>query len=415
MAEQMKKKGNSHAWMALIAMSLTALYVGGIGWNCISLYFDPIISEWGITRTEVSVTVLILSTIHMVIATFFFGQLASRLGIRKMIVIGGCLNAAGFALFAMSSNVPMLYAASALFGTGIGFTSNSTYNTAMTSWFAKNQSTMISIIATVSSVTGIVSATVVGLLINTLGWRMGFWATFAICIVCTVVAFVLYKGEPSKIGELPMYAEEVLGSEAAAEKEEGITFKRMLSSIQGWLLILGWLLIGIVGYFVQGNLALFAVDYGYGDFSGTLLSVSLACCAIYMPVAGRLCDKLGSKSVVFIGMIAVIVNCIVLRIPDLPLPVLYGVAILSGFSWDANIVPVAKCILEAFGNLEFQKKVGVLVGMQAFGVALAPTVINLFYDLGGHTYSLGLIVMALLSALVMVLFVFGTRRVKDEK
>lgn len=407
-----KTKGNPHAWMALIAMSLTALYVGGIGWNCISLYFDPIIQEWGITRTEVSVTVLILSTIHMVIATFFFGQIASRLGIRKMLLIGGTLNALGFALFAISSNIPMLYAASALFGTGIGFTSNSTYNTAMTRWFAKNQSTMISIIATTSSVVGIISATVIGFLIANLGWRMGFWVTFVICIICTLLAFFLYKGEPDKLGEKPMYADEAATEEEAVE-EHGVTFKRMLTSPQGWMLIAAWLLIGISGYFVQGNLALFAVDYGFGDLSGTLLSVSLATCAIYMPIAGRLCDKLGSKSVVFIGMIAVIINCIILRIPNLPLPVLYGVAVLSGLSWDANIVPVAKCILEAFGNKEFQKKTGVLVGMQAFGVALAPTIINAFYDLGGHTYNVGLVAMAIMAVIVMVLFVLGTREVKE--
>ena len=201
-----KLKGNPHAWMALIAMCLTALYVGGIGWNCISLYFPPLIEEWGVTRTEVSLVVTILSTIHMVIATFAFGQIASRIGIRKMLVIGGILNTAGFIVMAMANGIPMLYIGAALFGTGIGFTSNSTYNTALTKWFKKNQSTMISLVATTSSVVGIISATVVAAIIASAGWRTGFLITAAIAAVCCIAGFFLYKGEPEKLGELPMYA-----------------------------------------------------------------------------------------------------------------------------------------------------------------------------------------------------------------
>ncbi|MBR2789997.1 MAG: MFS transporter [Eggerthellaceae bacterium] len=407
-----KLKGNPHAWMALIAMCLTALYVGGIGWNCISLYFPPLIEEWGVTRTEVSLVVTILSTIHMVIATFAFGQIASRIGIRKMLVIGGILNTAGFIVMAMANGIPMLYIGAALFGTGIGFTSNSTYNTALTKWFKKNQSTMISLVATTSSVVGIISATVVAAIIASAGWRTGFLITAAIAAVCCIAGFFLYKGEPEKLGELHMYAEEEVVEEAV--EEDGVSFKKFLTSAQGWMLIVAWLFIGIAGYVIQGNLALFANDYGYAAHSGTLLSVLLFTCAIFMPIAGRICDKLGSKWMVFIGMGAVVINCAILRFTTPPIAVMYVIAILAGFSWDANIVPVAKSILESSGNKEFSKKTGVLVGMQAFGVALAPTIFNMFYDFGGQTYDVGLIFMAALAIIVMILFIFGTRPIKTK-
>ncbi len=408
-----KQKGNPHAWMALISMCLTALYVGGIGWNCISLYAEPIISEWGITRTAFSVVVLILSSCNTIVSVFFYGQIASRFPLRKMILVGGILNRAAFVVFSFAQNVGMLYAGAAMFGFGISMTSNNTYNVACTRWFKKNQSLMISIVATVSSVVGIVFATIVAFWINSVGWRGSFLITFGINAVCTLLGVILYKGDPDKLGEQPMYADEVTETkQETAAAEDGISFQEMLKTPQGWMLIAGWLLIGIAGYIVQGNLALFASDFGYGSYSGTLLSVCLASCAIFMPIGGRICDKFSSKAMVFIGMIAVVINCVILRMPSVPLPLLYLVAVIAGFSWDANIVPVASSIIEAFGNKEFQKKTGIFVGMQAFGVALAPTILNLFYDFGGGTYDLGLLVMAAFAVIVMILFVFGTRPAK---
>lgn len=411
-ATQAIANGRQHAIMAVVSMCIVNVMVSGLCWNCLTLYADPIISDWGITRTSFMFIITMLSGFNTFVSLFLYGRIEQALGLRRMLVLGGTLLAGAHVIWALSNSVVLLYVGGALAGLGISMMSDNTFNVACTYWFKKNRGTMIGIVGTLGTVSGSAFALAVAAWIIAVGWRGGFWITAVIVIICTLVGVFLYKGKPEDLGEFPYGADQISDEDSAAEEETGITYKEMLRTPQCWLYVVIWLFVGIAGFAVRGSLPLLAADFGFGDMQGALLSTLLIACAVFMPIGGYLCDRLGSRSMVFIGMTAVVIACLILRMESVSLPLLYLCAVLLGFGWDVNIVPIAPCIIENFGHREIAKKSGLYVGMQAGGVAIGPTILNAFYDLGGHTYSLGLLVMAAMAIATIVLYMIGEHLTK---
>ena len=155
---------------------------------------------------------------------------------------------------------------------------------------------MISIVATIGALSGAVFSIIVPLWIASMGWRGSFYVTAAVAFVFTVLIVILYKGKPADLGDQPMWADRADEDDVDANAETGLTYKEMLKTPAALLLVIVWLLVGISGFAVRGNLVLFAVDYGYADSQGLLNAVLLVSCAILSPIGGQMCDKLGARS-----------------------------------------------------------------------------------------------------------------------
>ena len=401
-----------HGWMALAALCVVSLCTSGIAWNTLSLFVDPVVADLGILRTQYMFAPTLIAGLNMLMSLLAFGFLEARFGIRRLMCMGLVLMGVALGVFACTQNLAMLYTAATLWGIGLSWEANSMRNAAVMQWFAKRQSTVISVVAMVGQGAGIVFVAVFGALMTSTGWRPLLWVACIAHLVAAVVCVFLYKGNPVDLGETLMYADAAAEARETIDEaeEDGPSFGRMLKTHQFWILCVGWVVLGIGADGIMANLVPIASDMGYEATASLMLSVCLLSSAVTSPVTGWLCDRFGSKVCVASGIGCLIVSCLILCMGIVPMPLVFVVAALLGFVWNASVVPQTSSTVEVFGHRDFAKKNTVFVAMQCLGVAIAPPFLSAFYDFGGGTYSLGFVVTAVLAAATMVLFMVGARR-----
>lgn len=393
--------------MAFSSICLMVVVWTGICYNTTTLYADPVVNALGITRAEFMVTFTIVALTNTFFSLFLYGQIEARLGIRRVLLLGGLLGTAAYVAFTFVSSIPMLYLGGLLYGLALSFIGGNSTAAGIGYWFKKKMGRYISIVEMVSNAVGIVATIVIGALILAIGWRQAFGVTAIISLVGVIAVVLLYKGTPAQLGEKPMYADEAASD--APQEETGITYKQVFKKPQFFLLAVGYFFTGFTVYSVLGDIPLFAVDYGYGDTANLFVSVALVASVITMVPLGELCDRAGSRVMVALALVCTIINLIVFQMPNLPIWAMYVTAALAGVAFNANLIPMGISVREAFGDRDFSKKVGTVSGFSFAGVAFGPTILNLFYGAFGG-YTLGLMVYVVLAAIALVCMWFGTRK-----
>lgn len=403
-------------WKAFASICLCLIVWVGAGWDTLSLYAEPVIGSLGITRTEFSLIFSILTCTQAVLCIVLYGHIEHKLGLRKLICLGGCLGTAAFAIWATMDNLIGLYVGSFLYGICCTFVTNNTGYTGVSYWFAARRGTFVSVANAIGKASGILCAMVVAMLIETLGWRQAFLCATCLSATATVMATLLYKGKPSEVGARPLYAELAARQETRGDSddEEGITYRQMFKTPQFWLLAVTYLLVGITGYGIMGNLPLIAIDYGFAESQGAVMSVALFFATAMMVPIGIVCDKLGSKWAITINLAGVAVAALLSTFASLPLYAVFICGGLLGMAQTAINVPTGNSITEAFGNRDYSRKVGPVRAFVPFGVAIGPTLLNIFYDTCG-SYTSGLYLFAALCAAASILSFFATRPVDAHR
>lgn len=411
-----QSKSNRHAWMALAAMCLMCATWTGVTGNTISLFADPMVEALGITRTQFNLgTTTITGITNGCISMFLFGKIYSKIGIKKMMLIGGLIGTLGFVSLGLAQNLAMVLLGGFLFGAGCCFNFGSTLAIVINSWFKKKNGTYMSLAQTVGSVTGIICSTLYAVLISKVGWRAGFFTTVAICVVATIVIQLLFKGEAAELGEIPMYADEAgtQGGGAAAEAEDGISFQKSLRTPKYYLLLILFALIAMVSYGPFGNMVMIASDLGFGNLVGTMLSVALIASALSLTVCGMIVDKFGTKCMVFIAMILIAGAMVIFWMRPESAALMYVSALLLGVGYNACLVPGPIATRELLGSKDYGKKVAVSTACGLVGIAFGPSVMSAFYDITG-SYSTGYLV-CIAGCIVCALAIFPlTKRVKGN-
>ncbi len=403
------KSPSKYGWEAMAALCLSSVVVSGIAWNTLSVFADPVVNEWGILRTQYMVVPSIVAFGNMFISLTLFGWLEKKFGLRKQIAAGLFLMGAGAAVFALANGLVMLYIAAALWGLGLSQLGNSMRSAAVVYWFAKRQSTMISIVAGVGQGAGIIAAAVFGYLVFFTSWRPLMWFVCACLFVTMFVCWFLYRGTPQELGVQPLYTQSGAIEKAEESEESGPSLKECMKTWQWWAQFAGWVVMGIPANALMANLVLIAIDYGYVAQSALVLSVCLLSSTILSPVGGWICDKFGPKLHIVLGMAGVAVSCVVTSMPGLPLWSLFAVAILLGFGWNTCIIPPASCTVQTFGRREFAQKNTIMCAGQGLGVAIAPTLYSAFYDFGGG-YASGNVVVVVCALVTIAIFLIANNK-----
>ena len=420
----MQNKGSSrYAWMAFAAICVMSMMWTGIQYNCMNLYAAPVVDDLGISRTQFMAVLSIPAVISAAISLFFFGHIERRLGIRRMMLVGGTLNTLAFASWMLMDSLPMLYLGGTLYGLGCGITAYTCISAAVNTWFKQRMGTLVGVANSLGSATGIVFSVLIATLIAAVGWRYSFAVSTAASVVALVVCVTLYRGSPDELGVEAMYADDEEGAEAdaggAAPSQDPShpawdqTFRQAIRQPRLWWIAFGYLLLGTTTYAVMSTLPLFALDLGYGQMQGQAVSISLIASTAAMVPLGMLCDKAGTKWGLAVTALLVAAAALLFRLPALPWAAVAAGAACSGAAYSACGVTVGVGVKEALGEVDFSKKLGLCSGCMFVGLALAPTLTSLAYDTMG-TYELALGAYVVLAAIMAVVF-FACMRTPASK
>lgn len=402
--------------MAYAAICIMSIVWVGIQFNCMNLYAAPVVEELGITRTQFMTVLSIPGLISATVSLLAFGAIEENIGLRRMLLIGGILNTLAFVCWFFMDSVALLYLGGTLYGCGCSITAYNSVAAGVNRWFKQRIGSLMGVANALGNVAGIVFALVIAAIIATIGWRYSFGICIAISAIATIACTVLYRGNPDDLGVHAMYEDEAADSEAApgvkaeatqTEKPSGapsgMPFKEAIATPRMWLLAFGYLLLGTTTYGLMSTLPLFALDFGFEQLQGQVVSASLLAAAIAMVPLGIICDRFGTKWTVALCGALMALAAVLLLVPNLPFVGVLVAAACSGASYSSCGVAVGTGVKEAFGEFEFSKKLGLCSGCMYIGLAVGPALINLVYDTMG-TYSYALIAFAICAAVIALIF-----------
>lgn len=377
-------------------MAFSSILVGqgifcGILFSTFAVYANALIAEFNISQTQYMVVATAMGLASTLGSLLYYGILEKKVGLRKMFLIGGIVEAISCLVIATASNYAMLFAGVLLIGFGQCLVSNNTIAVGLNYWFKKGVGKLAGIIQAVESGVGTIMSNVVGLIIIGLGWRYGWWLALILCVLATIFCFIMYKGKPEELGEKPAFADEL--DEATGEVkstapvyQEGESFKDSFKTGKYWLAILVFFLGGVGCYMILSNLTLMCAYHGYTDQAGTIYSVALIAAFIWKLVDGALTDKLGAGWGMLLALLPVCIGGAMILLPSLSLGAIMVASFLigCGLAWPASVLPVL--IPSLSGMRDLGQKTPIASVSLGIGTTVSPIVFTaLFESTGSYT------------------------------
>ncbi len=364
----------SLGWTVLFASVLgVACGASPIPFNVIGFTVEPLIEEFGWSRTQILVPITIFGIIASLLAPFF-GSLADKYGVRKVALYSLVAFGVSFAMIsltptaAVSSTLYLYYALWVVVGlVGIGSTPV-TWSRAINLWFFKNRGLALGILLMGTSLAAIVVPKLAVWAIESYGWRNMFLIVAGLPLVVALpFAYILFR-EPQ-----PEERPKALSSDSG--NLTGVTLGVALKDYRFWLI---WLSIAMIagafgGAFINmptmlGDRGLEAQTaasvmgvLGIGIFSGRIIT-------------GMLLDRFWAGIVAFPLLCLPAVSCFLLLGDTITFPMAALAGFLLGFAAGAESDLIAYLTGRYFGMAHYGKIYGMLYMPFGFFSALSPLI-----------------------------------------
>ncbi len=369
--------------------------------SCLSYFVLPITTELGYERSAFTIYYTLLGLVTMVCMPFA-GKLAGKIGVRKIVIIGGVWSAIGFFMLSRSTSLTSFYLSGVFLGFFGQICTNLMAIIVVNTWFIEKKGSIMGIVGAASGACGIIAGFVMPSMIASIGWRSSYLVLGAGVFLCTVpVALFLLKDSPQSIGMMPYgYVEKRTDSTSPMEVD-GIPYKVAVKSLPFFLLFISFLLLAYVAGVLQ-HLPAYFVEKGLtGVQAGSVMSIFMLAMIFAKILMGIMNDKLGLKATTTLVVGSFVISCIIM--PFLSgYGALAGIMILMslGFGSLSVLAPLIAGIV--FGQKEFAGIWGILGMSSALGTAIGAPIWGSIYDSTG-SYDTGFFIAAALLALVLVL------------
>ena len=352
----------------------------------VSTLFLPVLTEefgWSVTAIASATT---MGSIGAALTGPLVGRLVDRFGPRMVVALGGLLVGAGCFALAGVGSLGVFLAAYALVrfaGQGLMLFSAPV---AVANWFERRRGTAVAVLFGISAI-GLMAAPVgVQYAIETVGWRMAWFALGALAVGLGVVpALLLLVRRPEDVG-LTMDG----GPEAGAElptrfpAAESWTVRQALRSRALWLLMASTFSVSLVTTGVGFHQMPYYLERGLDATIGAAVVSTFAVGLAAGSVAfGWLADRVSPKALtVAASCILAGVTALLLFVHSAPQAFVFA----FGFGLVVGGFMTLPTVLVAFfyGRDWLGSISGVVNVVRGMGLALGPTVAGAFFDLTGR-------------------------------
>lgn len=366
-----RRGGIYYGWYVVVTAMIIAAVTTGAR-NGFGVFVIPMSEHFDWNRTTISVAAGMGWLVNGV-SQPFLGHLFDKFDSRKVILIS--LVVAGLATAALSLTFHYLFLVflfSFVLSTAMSGASIGTLGPLLARWFMKRRTLVLGLVASGSSIGGLVLIPFSGILVELFDWRVSWIALGAIITVLAVpLGFVFLRNSPAQIGLLPDGEPTPTpgGVTSAPARRQGLfevdQWYKSFRSPPIWNLSAAYMVCGIT----VGLISVHFVPYAQEQ-----VGISLRMASIIFGVltglnvigaigGGLLADRFGRKNVlgsvyavrcfaylVLIGGLIAVERSISLPlIGSLGLPSLWIFAVLAGFSWIASVPITTSLTADVYG------------------------------------------------------------------
>ena len=403
--KQPARPGIYYGWYVMF----TAMFIAGVttgARNGFGVFVIPMSEDLDFSRTGISIAAGIGWLLNGITQPLV-GHLFDKFNSRKVILIS--LLVAGLATAGLSLTFH-LYFLIFLFGfvlsTAMSGASIGTLMPLLARWFVKRRTLVLGLVASGSSIGGMVLIVFSGYLVALFDWKVS-WITLGaiVAFLAVPLGFMFLRNNPSEMGLLPDGDPDPVASGAPPPpaRQRGLfeveQWYHSFRSPPIWNLSAAYTVCGIT----VGLLSVHFVPYADGQLgvdpklAATIFGVLTGLNAIGAVGGGWLADRFGRKNVlgtvysvrclaylVLIGgLIAVERSISIPLIGSAALPSLWIFAILAGFSWIASVPITASLTADVYGLRALATISGISFLCHQIGAFVSIILGGVLYDLTG--------------------------------
>ena len=376
-----------YGWLMLAAGAL-CLFASGPGQShAFSVFITPIGEDLGISRTAVS-TAYAAATLAAACGLPWVGRLVDRFGVRAVMLSVGALFGAGAAAFGQVPDLWLLAVGfAALRFLGQGSLMICSYNL-VAQWFSRKRGLAMGLASLGFSLSMAVHPPLSQWLIDESGWRQAWlWLGVSTWVLLVPCAALLVRNRPEDLGLAPD-GEPAGGSAAKADEpgdsaEAGLTLGEAMRTSAFWIcaVAVATLSLTITAIFFHQVSILESRGLSPGDAS-RVFAVSALAMVAFMPVFGRLLDRLRTQAVFAGGL--VLMSCSLAALAAVSgnlsavfFGMVFGIATAGSHNLLAYIWP------RFFGRRHLGSIQGASQMISVLGASVGPIPFGLAWDLYG--------------------------------
>lgn len=406
----MKRTHFFYGWVVVLSCTLLAFSVNAMGNNTLSFYVTSISDAFHVNRATTNFMFFTMGLITRTVLGLFFGRLAVRFGVKRLMIAGMGFVLAGFMAYSFADGIWMIGLGSALYGVAHAIGTLSSYNVIINNWFTKNKGLMLAIINTAVGFGGMLINPLVSMWIEKYGWNQSFFYT-AILMAAIAIPSLVFIREKPRSGE----GEAALKPAAAAPVRAGSkgSLRHNFRVPRFWLLVAVQLLTGFaVGpSFTNAIPALRALGVNTALIS-SVLSLLIALGIVIGHVStGLLFDRFGLVSLMntAVGIVAVGLICMGFLSAGSPVALLVFTVLCIGYSNALQLGTLSHMINDVFAReKDFTALFGFLFAVQNIGIMIGSPVSGMIFDHTG-SYRIAYWLSAALIVLMLALLRLALR------
>jgi MFS family permease len=328
--------------------------------------------DFGVARGDASLP-FTLSMLGFALGGVAMGRLQDRFGILAVVALGIAALAGGYVAAALAPSLWLFALASAV----IGFGASGTFGPLMADvsfWFTARRGIAVALAAAGNYLSGTIWPPLIQHVVSRDGWRASYVGIALVCLVLmAALALVLRRPAPRQSATTP-------GKPRSGHLDLPPAVLQVLLCIAG-------LACCVAMAMPQVHIVAYCGDLGYGVARGAeMLSLMLGFGIVSRIASGFVADKIGGLATLAIGSVAQGVALLLYLLFD-GLASLYVISALFGL-FQGGIVPsYAFIIREYFPPAEVGTRLGIVLMMTLFGMALGGWMSGAIFDVFGSYHA----------------------------
>lgn len=387
-------------WLVVLA-AFSGMGLSTIGTYTISLFIEPLESEFGWTRAQIMSGQMIAATVGVLCAPLI-GAAVDRFGPRRLGIAAGIIVPICFALLGLTNgNIWVWRGLWTVYAISTVLLQPAIWTAAVTSFFTNGRGFALACVLCGSGFSSIIMPPLTYYAIETFGWRAGFAAIsafwFVIVFPLTALFFTSAR-DKDRTSKTP--------TAAASDHDFAYAFRHILLSRKFIQVALAGLLIAMVVVSIVISL----VPIMEGNGIGRATAASIAGLLGFSAIAGRLTigfllDHIQARYLAAIMLsMPMIAILLLVQFPS-SVPAAIAAVLIIGLALGAELDLLAYITSRYFDLRYFGTLFGTIGGFVTLAGGIGPVALSLVYDMAGSYIPalLAAIPISLLAALMFLM------------